>query len=193
MVDNENYVSQNQQENIGFVKPSEHVELEENVKLELIDLFNFVYDYNLSHQINGIYCVGDVDNNDIVDPPNGSDAIHKYNIASTEYSSFNEMIDYLKNYMTVNIIYGSYYMDSENFIEKNGKLYCPVYDFGKGGVYEFQDAKIKYSKPYETIIYTTIETTLTYGDDEMHELFDVTFLKKNNKWVVSSYKFVSGV
>lgn len=117
--------------------------------------------------------------------------MHKYNIASTVYSSFNEMIDYLKQYMTVNVIFGSRFMDSDNFIEKDGKLYCPFFETGKGGIGELESVKIKYSKPYESVIYTTIERTLVFGEDRWSELFDVTFSKLNDKWIISSYNQIA--
>ena len=183
----ENNISKNDEENIGFVKPEEHVELEDNIKSELIEIFNFVHDYNNSHYY-GFYCVGDTDKSDVIDPPGGSVSWHKYNIASKEYSTFNEMIDYLKNYMTVNVIYSSQYMDDDNFIEKDGKLYCPYYETNKGDIGNLESVKIKYSKPYENVIYTTIERTLVYEEDNRwSELFDVTFSKRNNKWIISSY------
>lgn len=189
--ENESNNSQNEEENIGFVKPSEHVELEENLKSELLEVFNFVHDYHHSH-IYGNYCVGNTDANDIIDPPSGSHSIHKYNIASSEFTTFNKMIDYLKNFMTVNVIFGSELMDRDNFVEKDGKLYCPIYETGKGGVGWFDGAKIKYSKPYENVIYATIETTWAldefYGGESYNQAFNVIFSKKVNKWVISSYE-----
>ena len=177
---------QNTQENIGFIDPSEHVEIEENIKSKLIEVFKFVYDYNKSKYF-GHYCVGATDKNDTINPPSGSDSMHKYNIASTEYSSFKEMMDYLKKYMTPNIIYNTENMTIDNFIEKDGKLYCPYYETNKGSIYEFKDAKIKYSRPWMNGYYVTMETTLVFGDDSMTEMFDVTFEKKNNNWVIISY------
>ena len=185
---NNNY--QNTQEYIGFVNPEEHVEVEKNIKPKLVEVFKFVYNYNKS-KFYGNYCVGDVDKNDTINPPSGADSLHKHNIASTEYSSFEEMMDYLKTYMTPNVIYNNDRMTIDNFIEKDGKLYCPYFETNKGGIYAFKDAKIKYSKPYETHIYVTMETTLftNVGGVEEYatELFDVTFTKKNNNWVISSY------
>jgi len=184
---NNNY--QSTQEYVGFVNPEEHVEIEENIKPKLVEVFMFVYNYNES-KLYGNYCVGSIDKNDTIDPPSGADSIHKYNIASTEYSSFEEMMDYLKTYMTTNVIYNTDFMTIDNFIEKDGKLYCPYFDTGKGGIYKFKDAKIKYSKPYENVIYVTMETTLFTdmgGGSSATELFDVTFKKKNNNWIISSY------
>lgn len=188
-VNTTNNNAKNTQENVGFIKPEEHVEVEENTKQKLIEVFKFVYNYNES-KFYGNYCVGETDKNDTINPPSGADSQHKYNIASTEYNSFKEMMDYLKTYMTTNVIYNNDRMTIDNFIEKDGKLYCPYFETNKGGIYEFKDAKIKYSKPYESVIYVTMETTLVTdidGGSTTTELFDVTFIKKNNNWVISSY------
>lgn len=178
--------SQDKQEYVGFINPLEHVEIEESIKLKLIEVFEFVYDYNKS-KFYGNYCVGDTDKNDTINPPSGSDSMHKYNIASTEYSSFKEMMDYLKKYMTPEIIYNTKFMSIDNFIEKDGKLYCPYYETNKGSIYTFKEANIKYSKPWANGYYVTMETTLTFGNESMNEIFDVTFEKKNNNWVIVSY------
>lgn len=186
---NTNNNSQNTQDYNGFISPEEHVEIEENIKPKLVEIFKFVYNYNKS-KFYGNYCVGGTDKNDTINPPSGADSIHKYNIASTEYSSFKEMMDYLKTYMTTNVIYNTDFMTIDNFIEKDGKLYCPYFDTGKGGIYEFKDAKIKYSKPWMNGYYVTMETTLSTdmgGGSSATELFDVTFKKKNNTWIISSY------
>lgn len=183
---NTNNNSQNTQEYNGFISLEEHVEIEENIKPKLVEVFKFVYNYNKS-KVYGNYCVGGTDKNDIINPPSGADNQHKYNIASTEYSGFKEMMDYLKTYMTPNIIYNTDRMTIDNFIEKDGKLYCPYFETNKGGIYEFKDAKIKYSKPWMNGYYVTMETTLVFGNESTTELFDVTFEKKNNNWVIVSY------
>ena len=191
--ENVNNDSQTEQENIGFIKPEEHVEIEESIKPKLIEVFEFVYGYN-NAKFYGHYCVGETDENDKINPPSASVSWHKYNIASKEFSSFKEMMDYLKKYMTTNIIYNDQYMTIDNFIEKDGKLYCPYFATGKGSVYSFKEAKIKYSKPWNNGFYVTMETTLVTdlgSGSSMNEIFDVTFENKNNNWIISSYKRVN--
>ena len=93
--------------------------------------------------------------------------------------------------MTEEVIFGIYDMSSDIYVEKNGKLYCPLFSTGKGNVYEFEHAKIKYSKPGDNSdYYTTIETTLVSYDDNHNEIFDVIFEKQNDNWIISSYKQV---
>ena len=182
--ENNNY--QNPQEYVGFVNPEEHIEIEKSIKSKLVEVFEFVYNYNKS-KFHGNYCIGGTDKNDTIKISNDNEPQHKYNIASTEYSSFKEMMDYLKTYMTPNIIYNNDKMTIDNFVERDGKLYCPYFETNKGDIYEFKNAEIKYSKPYETVIYVTMETTLVFDNESTNELFDVTFTKKNNNWIISSY------
>lgn len=175
--DENNNISTNQ--NMG-----EHVELEENKKIELIEIFRFAYNY---YDWGNGYC-GSYVYEDTIYAENNSNA--NFYTASSKYNSFSEMINHLKEYMTEHVIYGKHYMSSDSYIEKDGKLYCPNY--GKGGnMYQLEEVTIKYSKPYEKVIYTVIETKLvTEYDDEysMYETYDVTFSKKESRWVVSSYK-----
>ena len=110
-VENNNNIVKNKMDYEGFIQPSEHVEIDENIKHKLIEVFNFVYNYNKSKYY-GNYCVGATDTNDTIVLSNVSDGIYRYNVASTEYSSFKEMMDYLKTYMTPNVIYNT---DSSGF------------------------------------------------------------------------------
>ena len=171
-----NNVSVNQ--NMG-----EHIELDNNVKTELTEIFKFTYNY---YDWGNGYC-GSYSYDDQIDADTNSNA--NFYIASSKYNTFNEMISHLKEYMTEHVIYGKHYMSSDAYIEKDGKLYCP--NFGKGGnIYQLKEITIKYSKPYERVIYTVIETRLTtdYDDYSMHETYDVTFSRKDNRWIISSYE-----
>lgn len=174
--DNDNNVGNN--DNVDM---SKHVELDEGLKINLKNVFKFVYDYYDSG--NG-YC-GGYSLEDKIENVEGAN----YYTASNEYNSFDEMIKHLKEYMTEYVIYGKYSMSSDSYIEKDGKLYCP--DYGKGGnIYHLDDVIIKYSIPYKSVIYTNIETKLSGYGDSINQLYDVTFEKKNDKWVISSYEKV---
>lgn len=155
---------------------SNHVELDENTKSELKKVFKFVYDYyDWGNAYCGTYGQGGIESNGVI-----------HYTVSGQYSSYNEMINHLKEYMTEHVIYGVYSMSSDTYIEKDGKLYCP--DFGKGdSLYQLEDISIKNSNPYETHIYTTIETKLVY-EDTMYETYKVTFEKRDNRWIISSYE-----
>jgi len=181
--DNDDVIINNNSNNDNIldndVDMSKHVELDEELKTNLKNVFKFVYDYYDSG--NG-YC-GGYSSEDKIENVEGAN----WYTASSKYSSFDEMIKYLKDYMTEHVIYGVYSMSSDSYIEKDGKLYCP--NSGKGGnIYHLDDIIIKYSKPYTGVIYTNIETKLSGYGYSMNELYDVTFEKKNDKWVISSYE-----
>lgn len=162
---------------------SEHVELEENVKKEITELFKFVYDY---YDTGNAYC-GGYDNNDRIEKKeNLSKAI--YYTASSKYTHYDDMIKHLKTYMTERVIYGQHYMGKDNgsYVEKDGKLYCA--NFGKGGnIYQLTNTTITYSEPHTDVIYTQIEIELNY-DGKVYEYYDVTFSKENNNWIISSFE-----
>lgn len=109
---------------------NDNVELDENTKSELKNVFRFVYDY---YDTGNAYCGGYTDEYITTSktPSNGF-------YASKQFTSYSEMINHLKEYMTEHVIYGEYYMSSDSYIEKDGKLYCP--DFGKGSSpYQLED------------------------------------------------------
>ena len=164
---------------------SDHVELDANLKKELLDVFAFVYDYKMTPNA---YCGGYI-NGDIItpeDPEVNGDNIYT---ASSKYKSYDEMIAHLKQYMTEHVIYGHYYMGKDNgsYIERDGKLYCA--SFGKGSnIYQLTNTTITYSKPYTNEIYIKIETELTY-EGHIYEYYDVTFSKRGDKWIISSFEY----
>lgn len=161
----------------------QHMELEENIKNKLIQIFKFTYDY---YDWGNGYC-GSYVYEDTIDADKNSNA--NFYTASSKYKSFDEMINHLKEYMTEHVIYGKHYMSSDAYIEKDGKLYCP--DYGKGGnMYQIETITLKYSKPYEKVIYTTIETKLTADEYSMYKTYDVIYSKKENDWIVSSYEMI---
>ena len=179
---NENDTNKNNNENNNGndVYTSNHVELDENTKSELKKVFKFVYDY---YDWGNAYC-GSYSKNDVIESNDSIGAM--YYTASSKYKNYNEMINHLKEHMTEHVIYGVYSMSSDTYIEKDGKLYCP--DFGKGGnPYQLEDITIKNSNPYETHIYTTIETKLVY-EGTIYETYKVTFEKRDNRWIISSYE-----
>ena len=177
---NDNTVENDKMNESENINTADHVELEDSVKTKLKEVFEFVYDY---YNTAGSYC-GTISFDDEIEPQPDN----VYN-ASTQYSSFNEMINHLKKYMTEHVIYGLNYMSADSYIEKDGKLYCP--NFNKGGFEYELDSTIKYSKPYDQVIYTKIEAKATYDNYSETELYNVTFEQKNNNWVISSYEKIS--
>lgn len=172
--------NKNNNENRDEQDTSDYEELDKNTISELKKVFRFVYDY---YDWGNAYC-GSYSKNDTIYSADYYNA--NYYTASSQYSSFNKMINHLKEYMTEHVIYGKHYMSSDTYIEKDGKLYCP--DFGKdGNLYQLEDITIKDSKTYDTHIYTTVETKLVY-EGTIYETYKVTFEKRDNRWIISSYE-----
>lgn len=178
-----NISNENNQEN-------NNVELEEDLKKEISEIFKFVYNY---YNWSNPYC-GEYDINDEIEI-NKDGYTTRYRV-STKYKSYNEMFSHLQKYMTKHVIYGKYYMEEDDtYIEKNGKLYCA--DFQKGQFdKEIKKITIKSNNTsYSVVIYTTITIETEYSGmgntNETYketETYNVTFENKNNSWKVSSYE-----
>ena len=92
ITDNEN----NNNPNNNNTEESEHVELEDNLKKELTDVFEFVYDY---YDWGNAYC-GSYNVDDRIMPTDSSSIANHYT-ASSKYNSYDEMIKYLKSKIRV--------------------------------------------------------------------------------------------
>lgn len=159
--------------------------LEDNTKTELLNVFKFVYDY---YDWGNGYC-GTYNKDDVIDAKKPLTA--NFYTASSEYTSYDEMINHLKEYMTTDVIYekkyGTKYMSRNEYIEKDNKLYCP--DYGKGGnLYVMENAIITDSKHLANSYNTTIDVKLSAGETTDNSSYNVIFEKVNNKWIISSFK-----
>ena len=164
----------------SYSKVWDHEELNDDLKNELNEVFEFVFYYNDS---GNLFC-GDYKEGEIIEVSGENPYLQ-----SGFYNSFDEMINYLKGYMTERVIYGKI-GSRDNYVEKDGRLYCP--DYGKGGsIYELKNIIIKYSKPFDDVIYTNIEAQLVYDElAKYEEVYDVVFEKKGNNWVISTYQML---
>lgn len=110
--------------------------------------------------------------------------------ASSDFDSYNEMIDYLKKYMSEDIIYAKETTNKEFYIEKDNRLYCG--NLGKGGnMYEPSNMIIQINSINEDNINTTIAVELSYKDDQKtyktYENHEITFSKLKERYIVTSY------
>lgn len=159
------------------------IEIDDSLNSELINIFQFVYDY---YRLLNPYC-GDWSLEDEIS--NDSNSVPYF--ASTEFNSFDEMINNLKQYMTEQVIYGNHSMSRDYYIERDGKLYCPV--SAKSGDYcQLDKVYIKYSRPLASTIETNIEVKSSCYDGSSDTsiqtvLYDVTFTQQNDTWIISSY------
>lgn len=155
--------------------------LEESVKKKFLFVYNFFDTPNT-------YC-GDTNDNDRNTtskvPSNGF-------IASTEFTSYDEMIDYLKKYITEELIFRKAQEKNERYVEQEGKLYCE--DLGKGGnIYQIKDVEIeiKMVNSSQTIAQVTAIMEL-FNDESVRyeEKYDL-IIDDSNGGIVTLYNKVS--
>ena len=109
--------------------------------------------------------------------------------ASTQFKTYNEMINYLSGIMTEELINKKATIDKRYYIEKDNKLYCE--DLGKGGITQIENCIIE---NIESIINNKIIATgsiwISDGPDYASDLIDVqlTFEKKGTEWIITEYK-----
>lgn len=152
---------------------------------ELHKTFDVVYNY---YYANGNSYCGSYDWNYSLS--SSSDYRIMSYTASGDFDSYNEMIDYLKKYMSEDIIYAKETTNKEFYIEKDNRLYCG--NLGKGGnMYEPSNMIIQINSINEDNINTTIAVELSYKDDQKtyktYENHEITFSKLKERYIVTSY------
>ena len=116
---------------------------------------------------------------------------------STQFNSYDEIINYLKQYMSENVIEGHRFFDSGDptYYEKDGNLYC--FDTGKGGVQEFYDRLLEIkSISSDTITakgITTEYTPINPDDNFIKNTYDyivynIKYEKIDNEWIITSFE-----
>lgn len=109
---------------------------------------------------------------------------------SKEFKSYQEMFDYLKTYMTEDIINSNFSIKKENYLEKDGKLYCE--NFGKGSnIFQPKHFNIQVNKMSKNEINSVVAVELYGYEDKDYQNYDVEFTKSNDNWIISSYKLQS--
>lgn len=140
----------------------------DELSLELSKIHKFVYDYFLSWP----YC-GESEKVD------GNDLLR----VSKQFKTYNELSNYLKGYMSEDLIY----QNKESYYEENGKLYCKM--DAKGWVYEYQSNKVNIVNLTDVKAETKVTvTSVDPENSEYVEEFDVTFEKVNGNWVITKYE-----
>lgn len=155
--------------------------LEESVKKKFLFVYNFFDTSNT-------YC-GDTNDNDRITtskvPSNGF-------VASTEFTSYDEMIDYLKKHMSEKIIFEMVQEKNERYVEQDGKLYCE--DLGKGGnIYQIKDVEIEIKMVNSEQTMAQVTTIMELFNDESvtyEEKYDL-IIDDLNGGIVTLYNKVS--
>ena len=110
--------------------------------------------------------------------------------AITEFATYDEMLNYLKKYMTIEVISGKNpwaATTKEYYLEKDGKLYCE--ETYKGYMYEHGNIEIEITSQEENKV--TCIATIELIDPDNNKTSDevnITLEKNNNNWIITSYK-----
>lgn len=157
---------------------TENINIDSDLKEKLKNTFGAIYYFITSPNP---YCGEYTSTNKL--PEDGGN----YYRVSTEYSSYQEMINRFKKYASEEVLTSNRNV-KKNYLEENGKLYCK--DFGKGGVYEYKDSFLNVKESSDNKISTNIIALLTAGTDYYAiESYDVVFEKNNNnEFVITSIK-----
>lgn len=148
----------------------------ENAELasEFSKIHKFAYDYFLTWPYCGEYEAITVD-----------DPVYDMQGISKDFKSFDELYNYLKKYMSNDVINQNTHTVKENYYIKDGKLYCK-FD-AKGWVYEYQSSKVNILTLTDKKAETKIIIRSKDEEDILIEYFDVTFEKINDNWIITKY------
>lgn len=153
--------------------------IENITKEEIKEIFNFVYNY---YELPVVYC-GETDNTIV--QIYGTD---RY--VSKEFSSYDEMLNSLKKYMTIEVITGNSPWSAttkEYYLEQDGKLYCNV--TYKGYVYSHGNIEIEVTLQEENKIECVATMELTdSSDNKRYDKVNITLEKNNDNWIIASYE-----
>lgn len=143
------------------------------------EIFNFAYNY---FEMPFVYC-GKTDNK----------YEEIYGIArsvSTEFTTYNEMLNSVKKYMTIDVIINKSPWAAttrEYYLEKDGKLYCN--NTNKGYIYEQGNIDINITNSTENKVTFIGTIELTDPDNvKTYDKVNVILENINNNWIITSYE-----
>lgn len=110
--------------------------------------------------------------------------------ASEEFTTYDEMLNSLKKYMSIEVITGKSPWSAtakEYYLEKDGKLYCN--ETYKGYIYQWGDVEIEITNQSTDKVESV--ATMELIDPENNKTYDkvnITLELKDNNWIITSYK-----
>ena len=146
----------------------------ENIK----EIFNFVYNY---YEKPVVYC-GEEDTPYV--QIYGTD---RY--ASTEFATYDDMLNSLKKYMSIEVIAGKSPFAAttkEYYLEKDGKLYCTATH--KGYVYDHENIEIEITSQEENKVNCVATMELVDpSNSKTYDKVNIELEKSNNNWIITAY------
>lgn len=150
-----------------------------NIKVDDIKtIFKVAYDY---YELPKVYC-GKADHTIV--KIYGTD---RY--ASTEFSTYEEMLNSLKKYMSVEVISGKTpwaATTKEYYLEQDGKLYCEEtykgYMYGRGNV----EVEITSQTENKVTCVATMELT-DPSENKTYDKVNLVLESKDDNWIITSY------
>ena len=104
---------------------------------------------------------------------------------STEYSSYEEMMNDLKQYATEEVLN----LKSDNYYVEDGKFYCE--SFGKGGsIYEDDGYVIELNNIGDDTITATVMVEQSFFNNKNYKAvqkYEVKYTKNDSNWIISEY------
>lgn len=150
---------------------------------KLENIFKVVYEY---YDSANTYCgEEDYDGHYTPELPNGEFSCG-YD-KSKQFNNYQELINYLKKYMSDELVKGGKAGTKSFYLEKDGNLYCE--NFCKGGVYNTENIKVFISNINENEISSKVEVKLStgYGDID-YKYYSVIYTKSGDNWIITSYE-----
>lgn len=165
-------------ENINDTNNDNNVQTS-NIKVEDIkEIFKVAYNY---YELPTVYC-GKSDHT-IVNI-NGKD---RY--ASTEFTTYEAMLNSLKKYMSVEVISGKTpwaATTKEHYLEQDGKLYCE--ETYKGYVYDYGNIEVEITSQTENKVccVATMEL-IDLSESKTYDKVNLVLEKTEGNWIITSY------
>ena len=151
-----------------------------NIKTEDIkEIFKVAYNY---YELPAVYC-GNTES-EIVEINGASRK------ASAEFTTYDEMLNSLKKYMSIEVIAGKSPWSAtakEYYLEKDGKLYCN--ETYKGNIYNWGNVEIEITNQSADKVESVATMELIDPDNnKTYDKVNITLELKDNNWIITSYK-----
>lgn len=149
---------------------------------DIKEIFNVAYNY---YELPEVYC-GNTDNKIV--QIDGKDRV-----ASTEFTTYNEMLNLLKKYMSTDVIASKSPWSAtakEYYLEKDGKLYCD--EIYKGYLYSHENVEIEITSQNENKVTCTATMELIdMGNVKTYDKVNIVLELNDSNWIITSYEKIN--